>query len=448
MTKAIFSLIAGAVFALGQTQINLATQSKNINFTSAAETRPVQTGSALPPTCQPGDMYFLLTGQSGQNLYGCPSANNWTPLGSPASATVTLENNGVVVGSRNTANILPGTGILQATSDDGTELNLQTLIDPAIVQTNASEQSGSVLLCVCNSGSSSSYACAMNPTLGAYTAGMVVHWQPDVNGAGGPTTLNINSLGATSLKLQDGATDPPSGTILANELYEVWYDGTLFRLISSPGSSGAGLVGPQGPAGPAGPTGPQGPTGPAGSGSGGPSWTTAGTHIFTFMDNGKYPNLANSGFGTYTASAVYVIAVPANVSGTINHIDAFLRIGVGSAHGAAVGVYDSSGSLLGAVTLVGPNGQPQTWTLSSGVTITAGNLYWLAWSTEDTSAELYSLFGNTNDVAMYNVGGDIRSGIAASPATGTGASFALPPTLGNISANSSANTAPYLQGRP
>ena len=186
-------------------------------------------------------MFFLLTGQNGQNLYGCPSANNWTLQGSP-SETVTLENNGSVVGSRTTANILPGAGILQAVSDDGTELNLQSFIDPAIVQTNDSEQSGLVLLCASGSGSASAYTCSMSPTLTAYTTGMVLHWKPDVNGAGGPTTLNVDSLGAASLKLQDGPTDPPSGTIPANELYEVWYDGAVFRLISSPGTSGGGTA--------------------------------------------------------------------------------------------------------------------------------------------------------------------------------------------------------------
>ena len=166
------------------------------------------------------------------------------------------------------------------------------------------------------------------------------------------------------------------------------------------------------------------------------------------MDSGKYPNLLNAGFSAYTSSAVYVIAVPANESGTINKIDAYFRIRVNSAKGAAVGVYDSGGNLLSSSTLVGPSGQPQTWTLATPANLTAGNLYWLAWSTEDTSAQAFSMFASSSDVAMYNIGTEVRSGIAANPATGTGAGFALPSRLGTIAANSSKDTAPFLQGRP
>jgi hypothetical protein len=35
---------------------------------------------------------------------------------------------------------------------------------------------------------------------------MMLHWQPDVNGTGVPTTLNVDALGAVPLKLADGLT--------------------------------------------------------------------------------------------------------------------------------------------------------------------------------------------------------------------------------------------------
>jgi hypothetical protein len=35
--------------------------------------------------------------------------------------------------------------------------------------------------------------------------------------------------------MPDGITDPPPGTLLAGRLAQVWYDGTLFRLVTSGG---------------------------------------------------------------------------------------------------------------------------------------------------------------------------------------------------------------------
>jgi hypothetical protein len=452
MTKVIFIAAISALLAEAQTQVDLHYQGKNVNFTTATSTSPIKTGATLPALCVAGEMFFLVTAPNGANVYGCNPVNNWALQGGPASP-LTLESNGVVAGSETVENFLPGAGILNTISDSGSQLNVQQFIDSAVVETKSSEQSGGVLLCASGSGSGSAYTCSMSPTLSSYTDGMILHWVPDVAGAGGPTTLNIDAVGAVPLKLQDGATNPSASTLIAASLYEIWYDGLSFRLVSGGGSSGSGGgTGPTGPAGPTGPTGPAGPTGaqgPSGSGgSGGASWTTPGTHIFTFMDAGKYPSLTATGFGSYAPKVVYVIELPANESGSINNIDAYPRIGGSGSTGAAVGVYNGTGTLLASKSLTAWNNQPQTWTLTNTANITAGSIYWLAWSTEDTSAQLFSLFASTIDVGMYNIGADIRCGTGANPATGTGATFALPAALGAITANSSMYTNPFLQGRP
>lgn len=78
----ITNVLALAVAALaglrGQTQVDLRTQSKSIDFSGANVTKPMAAGQTLPGTCTTGQMYFLVTAPPGQNLYACVSANVWT----------------------------------------------------------------------------------------------------------------------------------------------------------------------------------------------------------------------------------------------------------------------------------------------------------------------------------------------------------------------------------
>lgn len=64
--------------AWSQTQIDLQAQSRNVDFSTAATTRPMKSGTALPGTCSVGEMFFLTNAAAGANLYGCGAANAWT----------------------------------------------------------------------------------------------------------------------------------------------------------------------------------------------------------------------------------------------------------------------------------------------------------------------------------------------------------------------------------
>src|SRR5579872_2487626 len=64
-----------------QTQVDLRTQSKSIDFSSAASTKPSQTGTSLPVTCSVGATFFHTAAPAGHNLYGCTAPNTWTLLG-------------------------------------------------------------------------------------------------------------------------------------------------------------------------------------------------------------------------------------------------------------------------------------------------------------------------------------------------------------------------------
>jgi hypothetical protein len=192
--------------------------------------RPLQIGTVLPANCTVGDTYFKTDATAGANLYGCTSANTWSVQGSISNPGLTVNSNGVLAGTRNTANFVTGAGLTTLITDTGSQINIQTALDTAVVQTQQGEQTGAVLLCASSTGSASSYQCFLSPTAAAYSAGMVLHWKPDINGSGGPTTLNVDSLGAKPVKLADGTSDPGNADLLAGRLYNIWYDGSVFRL--------------------------------------------------------------------------------------------------------------------------------------------------------------------------------------------------------------------------
>ncbi len=206
------------------------------DFSAADHTLPMKSGAAAsrPSTCQPGEAYFATDAAAGNNLYGCTTTNHWTVQG----AAVTVRSDGVTVGSQATTNYVTGPGLISLITDTGAEIEVVSALDTAVVQTQPGEQSGSVLYCASSSNSASEFACDLAPSAVEYTPGMVLHWQPDVTGAGGPSTLNVDGLGAKAVKLPDGATDPAATDIIAGQLYEVWYDGERFRFMQTAAETG------------------------------------------------------------------------------------------------------------------------------------------------------------------------------------------------------------------
>ncbi|HEX5431896.1 MAG TPA: hypothetical protein VFW83_08020, partial [Bryobacteraceae bacterium] len=89
--------ILAAAAVLGQTQIDLPTQTKHVDFSSAAETRPAKTGTALPATCSTGDQFFQTSAVPGLNLYGCTATNVWTLQSGSSGANCVASNSGGAV---------------------------------------------------------------------------------------------------------------------------------------------------------------------------------------------------------------------------------------------------------------------------------------------------------------------------------------------------------------
>lgn len=74
----IFSILIHAAWCQTPTAVDLRTQTKDVDFSAALSTKPIQTGTALPASCSIGAMFYLTIAAAGSNLYACTTANTWT----------------------------------------------------------------------------------------------------------------------------------------------------------------------------------------------------------------------------------------------------------------------------------------------------------------------------------------------------------------------------------
>lgn len=86
--------LGSAAGLLAQTQLDLRSQSKQVDFSLAPSTRPAKTGTSLPAVCSVGELFFRTNATPGQNLFGCTAANTWMQLsgGSGGGGAVTAWN--------------------------------------------------------------------------------------------------------------------------------------------------------------------------------------------------------------------------------------------------------------------------------------------------------------------------------------------------------------------
>lgn len=104
---------------------------------------------------------------------------------------------------------------------------------PAGLPLSSGGSGSGVSYCAPASASGTTYTCSPSTALTSYSAGVSLAFVPDVNGSGGATTVNVSSLGAKSIKLADGSTNPNSTSLVASQIYVLVYDGTVFRLSPS-----------------------------------------------------------------------------------------------------------------------------------------------------------------------------------------------------------------------
>lgn len=92
-----------------------------------------------------------------------------------------------------------------------------------------------------DTGAADAYVVTLAPAATAYTAGMPVRFIA-TNANTGASTIDVNGLGAKSIKLQGNSDDPAAGDIGANQVIELFYDGTVFQIPGTPATVDTVLV--------------------------------------------------------------------------------------------------------------------------------------------------------------------------------------------------------------
>jgi hypothetical protein len=132
--------------ARGQTQIDLRTQGKSIDFSSAARTRPSKTGTLVPAACTIGETFVKTDAAAGKNLYVCTDVNVWTVQGievpDPAGkANQVLSNDGSGFAWQAFGGDVSGRpGALTVTGLGGRKLGSLTPLDGQFLKWNATSQ--------------------------------------------------------------------------------------------------------------------------------------------------------------------------------------------------------------------------------------------------------------------------------------------------------------------
>jgi hypothetical protein len=140
-------LIWASSLARGQTVIDLKTQTKSVDFTGAAYTKPFKSGSALPATCNTGEAFLNSGAPAGQNLYTCTAPNTWTiqsgsSLPNPAgNANALLSTDGTNLGWRAIGGDVTGPPqSLRVSALQGLALSSTTPSDGQVLRWNNSSQ--------------------------------------------------------------------------------------------------------------------------------------------------------------------------------------------------------------------------------------------------------------------------------------------------------------------
>lgn len=83
-------------------------------------------------------------------------------------------------------------------------------------------------------GTANALTITLDPNPGAWSTGVSFYFRP-VSANTGSATININGIGAKTLKLPDASTNLPPGYLQTSNVYGVWYDGTNAVVVSAPG---------------------------------------------------------------------------------------------------------------------------------------------------------------------------------------------------------------------
>jgi hypothetical protein len=103
----LMAMFAGMVY--GQlTQLDLRLQSRDVDFSGASSTKPFKSGTGLPSSCGPGELYYRMDAAAGMNVYGCTAANSWTLEQGPPAASMASQLGDFVVAPTSATTLIIG----------------------------------------------------------------------------------------------------------------------------------------------------------------------------------------------------------------------------------------------------------------------------------------------------------------------------------------------------
>jgi hypothetical protein len=465
--RAMVLLTAAAPFVGAQTEVNLATQSRHVDFSGASSTKPSKVSSTIPSICSTGEVFFDTSAAAGQNLYLCTAPNTWSQLGQAAGAGA-------------------GAGMASQLGDFGvndTSSTVQTLGGACSSSTPCQIRIGTAQFTM---------TAPVALTIGGASANGTVFWYLSSS-----LTLTAGHNSAASLSCSAGCSVvtgitafPPDSVPLWQTSFtaSVWDPINLLtmdkravyaRNVIAVGSGVSSISNPS--------TGVQTlSTDPLQvpryfAGSGAPSSNcTAGRDFYTdttglnlyFCDGSNTWKLANAGpslsgsqvwfpmlvpnpvlngntqaSSTYTASTAYYVQLWTPVPLTVTSVTPEVLTGVSGAFGDIAFFNSSCAKIAGsdANFSMAASGSFPTVTLPSTITIPAGIFYY-GWAVSSAGAALdASLSINSTQGQWYHSAGagqsigTLLSFTGSNAPTGSGTSFALPSACGTKTINSSSN---------
>ncbi len=244
MTRLRYALLLCGSLAWGQTQIDLRTQSKSVDFSSAATTKTAKTGAVLPATCSPGEIFFNTAATPGANLYACTGANTWTAQGGVVTPNYSKSfTSATTLSISGTEHLLNTMNLLVTCYDTSTPARMiepdSVTVDPAtynVSVTFAQPQSGR---CVVNGNSISGGGSAAPSVSGAQFASQLLDLSASLDSTSTILTIGAGCSAATPCNVRFGnvvyaLTSPVRATLGSGAT------GTAFIYVSSDGSVNVG----------------------------------------------------------------------------------------------------------------------------------------------------------------------------------------------------------------
>ena len=122
--------------------------------------------------------------------------------------------------------ILTGTLVAPNTLLVSPDFNTATIASKAVIQSGSCDVIRSV-----NGTAAYTYDFGSNGciALTAYTAYQHFKLIPDVTNSSGNCSLNLNNVGLKNIKDKTGESDLPANFFVPGQMYDIWFDGTVFR---------------------------------------------------------------------------------------------------------------------------------------------------------------------------------------------------------------------------